>query len=257
MSQRRVGKWLSVLPELFLFGVLGFPLARSMRFRWFSLSLTGMLPIYLLVAATSRSQTAEITSAAGVGPSALAMVTWGLAAIIGGIWLSMAFTYCLAILRDTAAGNEHIENWPDAIWIDWIGEGFYVVNPLIGSLAPGCFLNWLCKFTGPTYWLLMGGSFLFFFPIMLLSVIEGNFPLKILSLPVLASLVVAFPIWMAFYVETAAIWGLALLALHRLALGGSFAAVAALSFLLVTVLVIYARLLGRLAEYCTEVMPRA
>jgi hypothetical protein len=257
MSDRHGGKWLSDLPELFIFGVLGFPLSRSVRFCWFSLSLGGMLPIYLLLAATSRSQTAEITSATGVGPSALAMATWGMSAIFGGIWLSMAFTYCLAILRDTASGNDQIENWPDAIWIDWIGEGFYVINPLVGSLAPGCFLNWFFKFTGPTYWLLLGGSFIVLFPIMLLSVLEGNFPLKILSLPVLASLIVAFPIWMVFYVETTAVWGLALLAGRRLALGSTVGTAAALSFLLVTVLVIYSRLLGRLADYCSEVMPRS
>jgi hypothetical protein len=62
---------------------------------------------------------------------------------------------------------------------------------------------------------------------------------------------------MVFYVETTAVWGLALLAGRRLALGSTVGTAAALSFLLVTVLVIYSRLLGRLADYCSEVMPRS
>jgi hypothetical protein len=162
----------------------------------------------------------------------------------------------LAILRDTAAGNDKIENWPDTLWIDWISEGLYVVNPLLGSVAPGYFLNWLLKLTGPVSWLIVAGSFIVLFPILLLSVLEGNFPLKILSLPVLASVVVAFPIWVVFYIETAILAGLAAWGGYCLAMKPYFG-IAAVSFILVTALVIYFRLLGRLADYCTEIMPRA
>ena len=215
-----------------------------------------MGPVYLLICAMSRSQTADITSAMGAGPTVLAMVTWSLTAIFGGLWCSIACAYGLAILRDTAAGNDKIENWPDTLWIDWISEGLYVVNPLLGSVAPGYFLNWLLKLTGPVSWLIVAGSFIVLFPILLLSVLEGNFPLKILSLPVLASVVVAFPIWVVFYIETAILAGLAAWGGYCLAMKPYFG-IAAVSFILVTALVIYFRLLGRLADYCTEIMPRA
>jgi hypothetical protein len=246
----------NIVLELFVRGVLGFPWSASMRFRWFSLSLGAVLPLYLLLAALAETAgNARGGESLSGGLSILNMATWGLATVFAGLWLSIASTYCLAILRDTAAGNDEIENWPDTIWIDWITEGFYVINPLLGSIVPGALLNWYFKTGGTTYWLLYGGSFLVMFPIMLLSVVEGQFPMKLLTLPVLASLLVAFPLWMVFFLETALILGLAALAVASLTLSPIWGAVV-IALIVVTTLVIYFRLLGRLAEYCTDIMPR-
>jgi hypothetical protein len=170
----------------------------------------------------------------------------------------------LCILQDSAAGNTRIENWPDAVWLDWIGDSFYIITSGVGSAGIGLGAVWLCgRIEVQTQIPLPLGVFVFF-PILLLSTLETQSPLVPISPIVLRSMFRSWSAWAAFYFETAfvVVVPAGLLALTS-ALGSSadLGGAGAQVFVLVisataaaTVIsaMIYFRLLGRLAWVCAE-----
>jgi hypothetical protein len=146
---------------------------------------------------------------------------------------------------DTAAGNLHVESWPepvpkewalDLIYLSFLGLGAAVVGYGIGTLA-GLFSDW-----GVTAGVL--GAFLAF-PVIMLSALEANSAFVPLTIPILRTFITGWWAWLLFYILTGLMWG-------GLLFGGALLflwflpAVVALGPVVPTVLLIYARLLGRL-----------
>jgi len=231
-----------------LSGVFGFPFSTGARGRWLGLSVGALLA--MLPAAAAFSLAAGPGAGYGsIGPWIMALALSGTAALLGLGWAAVMAVDFLTILRDTSYGYEKIENWPRGACVDWVGEAFYVLDALgIGmllSLAVGRGLGMLGApvgmFTAIGLWLL--------FPILLLSMLETNSPLNPLSRPVWLSLVLRWKVWAMFYAETAALFvafgflPAVLIAVPPLAILAPL--------LLVAVLMIYARLLGRLTWCCS------
>jgi hypothetical protein len=186
------------------------------------------------------------------------------AIVLGVIWLIVASECLLCILQDSAAGNTRIENWPDAVWLDWIGDSFYLITSGVGSAGIGLGAVWLCgRIEVQTRIPLPLGVFVFF-PILLLSTLETQSPLVPISPIVLRSLFRSCSTWAVFYFEAAFVVlvpaGLLWLtnALRYSAdLGGAGAQVfvlviSATAAAVVISAMIYFRLLGRLAWVCAE-----
>ena len=230
---------------------------------WIVLSVIGTVVLAMGVLAVAGLTTDLVGMGAAmpwIGGMLLAASTvfTGLAWLIGGSAVS------LAILQDSAAGNDKIENWPDTAWFEWVGEAFYVLVSLfvaggIGYLA-GRFVGALAG--GMTT--LVVASLWIFFPIALLSTLEAQTPLLPLSPVVLASFARTWRSWLLFYLETGLL-GLLLLGMasgfgHMLTAFQSTAswfqwlilAACVMSSLIVAAELLYFRLLGRLAWICAE-----
>lgn len=163
------------------------------------------------------------------------------------IWAVVTFTSLLAILIDTAYGYDKIENWPDGTFGEWIVESMLVVSALLLSLTPVGIALYTLKsidFLAMPYFPI---NFVMVFPIVLLSMLETNSALNPLSPPVWRSLPSVWRAWAVFYLETAVLviggWYAVRALLIASFSGKSLAACA----LLIAGLLIYFRLLGRLA----------
>ena len=238
----------------FFSGIFGFPAYRNSWQRWMGLSL-GLIPPLLL------GQFAFSLAMAPAGPWTAAM-PWigamllaGVTAVLVLIWAVVALVSCLSILRDTAEGYDQIENWPEPLFLDWIGEFFFLTNSLAVSVLSGLAVGNALKLAGAADWLIglsVPVSLLLLFPVSLLAMLETNSTLNPFSLPVWRSLLSRWWAWGLFYIETtvliAAVGALTMLAaIHVPILGAAPAAP-----LLVAALMIYFRLLGRLAWRCGE-----
>jgi DNA-directed RNA polymerase subunit M/transcription elongation factor TFIIS len=229
----------------FFSGIFGFPAYRNSWPRWLGLSLGAIPPILLITNALAL---------VSVGPGKamfLGMVLGGLGFCLGMVWAVVAFASCLSILRDTADGYHQIENWPEALFLDWIGEFFFLIYGLTLSVLPGLAVGAALASTGVPRWLSVSVSLVLLFPVILLAMLETNSPLNPISLPVWRSLLSRWWAWGLFYIETAVllaiVGGLTFLATAYL--------IAPAAPLLVAALMIYFRLLGRLAWHCAEGAP--
>ena len=166
---------------------------------------------------------------------------------------AVAAIHGLTILLETTAGNDRMENWPNVgLFLDWIGDLWFMINSAAVSVALGLGLNWLLPGLLGTRETMVAITVFFVFPILLLCTLESDSPFLPVSSVVFASLGRHGIAWLAFYAAgrhlLAAAGALVLLsgpaAWPRLAI-----LLAALLFS--AVVMIYFRLLGRLAFYCS------
>jgi hypothetical protein len=181
----------------------------------------------------------------------------GIVAVVFGLLLCVAASaYLLAILQGSAEGADRIENWPEAVFLDWVFQCLYILIALSLALMAGTIVDCLLDHTGRH---LVPGAvigLLGVFPIALLSVLESGSPFVPISMPVLHSLSYAWRGWAVFYLETLILVPGAIVAsVFVLVRGGIWAIVPATTLLMATCL-IYFRLLGRLAWYCAETARR-
>jgi hypothetical protein len=174
------------------------------------------------------------------------------------IWFAVAAACALAIIGDTASGCDRIVRWPDAAFLDWIGETFVVATGVGISVAPLVGLAWVSReFGSPSD----GGvpvGFFFLFPVVLLSLLENGALFDVVSLPLLRTFWVAPGGWGRFYLSTAILLlAAATIVLLAIPAGGGgqpwgIVAIAVVSVMSSLVWLIYFRLLGRLAWFCAD-----
>ena len=82
------------------------------------------------------------------------------------------------------------KNWPDVVWLDWIGDSFYLISRASpGSAAIGFGATWLCGGVGgPLMLVFIPLALYLLFPIMLLSTLEMQSPILPISPVVLRSI---------------------------------------------------------------------
>lgn len=114
-----------------------------------------------------------------------------------------------AITADTASGAAIVETWPEDIFSDWIGNSvtmfvICVVSGLPGSLMAVTLRELTSDPVLSTLFMgfAVGIGFCLVFPIVLLSVLEGDGLGSMVSPPVMSSLVIARKSWGLFYFET-------------------------------------------------------
>jgi len=138
--------------------------------------------------------------AAFIGVCFLAVVTIG-----SIIWFASASANWIQIVNETSDGNDRISGWPDAVFLDWMFDGFFVVMAAAMAGIPA----WaVANFSGlPQEWLwpIVGSVLVAGFPVVLLSMLEVSSPWAILSPKVLASFFRSPIAWSFFYVESAAV----------------------------------------------------
>ncbi|MBN2022657.1 MAG: hypothetical protein JW809_07665 [Pirellulales bacterium] len=183
---------------------------------------------------------------------------------VGAFWLLGLAGASLAILRDSAAGNDRIENWPESTWIDWVVDALYVYISLIIAGTLGYAVGWIAGLSPPAIRACAGVSVYLLFPIVMLSTLEAQSPLAPCSPVVLACMRRSWGSWLIFYIQTSLLGGLVI------AVGAMFGIVAGaiksgtllvqfvllaactMSLLLIGAQFLYFRLLGRVAWISAE-----
>ena len=235
----------------FLLRIVEFLFYMSTLPRWimYSIGLAAVLNLGYAAVASARG---------GLSEQVLAIFLSGIFAVTTGFFLTSFAAVLLAIVNDTANGMDEVESWPDWNIFDWIVNSVYFpaaafVAGLPGAVVAAAILSvamdpLVAGFTavGPVVL-----SLAVLFPLVLFSMLaEGS-----ITAPYSPQLVRSFHTvsegWMLFYLYSFAL-GI---------FGGCFAGLAAFSnpllnclgaVLVVTAILIYCRLLGRLMWYVGE-----
>lgn len=170
--------------------------------------------------------------------------------------LSMAASQSLHIIRETGNGCDDVAP-SDASFTDRILEVFYLLFAFALAVLFGMLIDAALKGLGLGSGLGIVVSLFLLFPIALLSMLENNTPLGLVSVPVLRSLKTAAAPWLGFYAKTLVIaaaiwfivWGAFLLSTR---VGVLVDAALTVWFILV-----YSRLMGRLAWQSAEIERRS
>jgi hypothetical protein len=232
----------------FLLGLVGFLTYASTLVRLFSYAIGLALAAFL-------TRLAIESAAASSSFGQLSAVIWSMtAAIWWGLWLAPFSSCLLAIVQDTANGQDEVTGWPDWNAFDWIGSALYF--PAAGFLAglPGALVasglvaGGMPPIAAP---LLVLVSWVVLFPLVIYSMLAEASLLTPFSSRTSRSLKIAGDAWMLFYVYSIAI-GLVVAVSYGLASLDYVAAQAGGAVGVVTAAFIYCRVLGRLLWFTSE-----
>jgi hypothetical protein len=168
------------------------------------------------------------------------------------IWVSLlTWSYTascsLALLETTAAGLDRIEAWPDPQWKEWMAQMLYLgwIGAIPFAVSYG--LAVLAGLAGARVELALPVFFFVLYPISLLSALEANSIWAPLTLPIVTSLFRWFWCWLVFYPLTALIAAGLVAAFVSAVESGYDSLLLLLGPLVAASILIYFRLLGRLA----------
>jgi hypothetical protein len=236
-------------------GVFDFPWRRGCLEKWVWMSVGAMLIAEMGLLGWSLGKGIGLGAGIGAaGPAVLSMLLQLLAGCLAVCWAGVFLINLLSILGDTAAGADEVGHWPEAVaFVDWAGSTFFVINSLVFSVLAGQGLGWLlAKAELPGIYAMVGVPIVLF-PFLLLSTLEANSPLLPVSKAVCGSLLRNWRAWAGFYLETILLLAvIGASAIAAILLGNLFLAIPVLAVTMVASLMIYFRLLGRLAWCCSR-----
>jgi len=233
----------------FVSGVLNFPVYDGVWQRWVALS-TAAVPV-LMVLAAGISLALKPVGSGGDAPQVFAaMALIACSGVATLVWIAPAAAICLAVVQETAEGNDTIEHWPEAVYLDWMLSVLFIFNSLGAATFGGVGVRRLLIALDWPSWPAVPATVILTFPILLLSMLETGSALNPASTPIWRSLLGARWAWGLFYLETTLLVaaGVALTA-SAFVWAGLWGVALAAPVLMAGVLV-YARLLGQLAWLC-------
>jgi len=166
--------------------------------------------------------------------------------VLGVFWAAMALPACLVILEETAAGTDAVEEWPDFGSLLCPANAQAVVS-LAYSAVIGHLIGQFPRTVGMPEWLGIPVGVFFFFPIVLLSLLERTSLVNPFSTKIAGSLVLNWSAWLLFYVQSISLLAALLLVVMPCSrVLGSWAALI-IGPWFTAIVMIYFRLMGRLA----------
>jgi DNA-directed RNA polymerase subunit RPC12/RpoP len=162
-------------------------------------------------------------------------------------WSMGVLANSFSITADTASGADRIENWPEDIYSDWIGNAVTMFVIAVVAGIPGSILWMVVMETTHSYllatWSLIS-CFWIFFPIALLSVLEGDGLGSLISPPILSSVQRAFASWAQLFIESILLSAAMSQALSILQNDASFLLILVFSTVKISLMFIHFRLIG-------------
>jgi hypothetical protein len=238
--------------QLFL-GGFGFPWSPGAVMQWLLIAIWASAFGWLYYAAHTLGINHPLGEAS-MYQTIVAMLA-ALGAMIAGVGcVAVAGIHGLTILLETTAGNDRMESWPNVgLFLDWIGQLWFIINTTVVSVALGLGLDWLLPdllgSRGTTVTIVV----FFTFPVFLLCTLEADSPFLPVSSVVFASLWRQGIAWLAFYLQSGTLLAAAaaLVQYYLVPLIEPRLAIPLEALLFSAVVMIYFRLLGRLAFYCS------
>jgi hypothetical protein len=239
----------------FLRGVFEFPFYLDVMPQWIKLAFALTIELTLawwIVALTLSSSDGIGFGSGGIAIGSLLMIAPVI--LLGFVWIAMTWAVGSAIIEDTAAGMNHIENWPESLVLDDLPSLVFPAFGLFLSALPGVGINWLSEHGVPQIWFLAPVLAVLLFPFTFLSILETGSVFLPFSIPIFRCVYKRPGTWVWFYAESTAVVAIAAWSSAELWLKSegsiwlfSFAAILATGAIL-----IYFRLLGRLALVCAN-----
>lgn len=167
-----------------------------------------------------------------------------------GAWTFLYASHCLlVVVEQTAAGIRRVR-WPDEPFLDWCGRGFYMLvilaisfvpSIILGTLIGGGFSSklWIIPATIAMLWVI--------FPIILLSIMAAESLTGVVNPDLWGRLLYHFLPLFIFYVASALLVAAAGISLYMALSGPNIPLVFLSPWILSAALLIYGRLLGRVA----------
>lgn len=228
-------------------GVVSFLFDPESGLRWLFLCVTGYVIQVLVI------YTLHFSSSDSAGQIAAVLLIM-LLSTVGISFVVLASACFLAIVEDTANGLKKVENWPDVNFTEWALDSFYVINASFMSFMPGCLFGqvFVCLGLGMESALVTGAAsmFVFFPPVLLASVQYGSSFYPGAS-NVWYSMRGQWKSWKQFY-WMAMVLGAGCFLAHLLSWTGWMILGTIGSVVIVTLTMIYFRLLGRLSRIIDE-----
>ncbi len=184
----------------------------------------------------------------------IAAIPFFLAAAAGALLsLSAIAAICLAVLTESSEGNDRLYNPPGPVFLDWMGDVFYLIFPAVLAMAPWWLLCMTLQqeLTREHQGLLMFVGWLFTFPLLLLSSLENGSFMEPFSFRIFGSVTKRPGHWLLFVVESAVIVGGTLAAVGAMATRSPAAALFVIPLCVASAL-LYFRILGRFAWWLAE-----
>jgi len=224
--------------------------------RWVGLSAAAMV-IVLLLATGIDLVSRPAGPWADAWPWILGMALIATSGLLGIVWSAPAAAIWLAVVQETSEGADRIEQWPEAVFVDWMLGVLFLFNSLGLSTFAGVMLRGaLREYAGVEFWPAAPLFILATFPILLLSMLESGSALNTVSWPVWRSIPLAWWAWLVFYLESALVAAAGgTLAAAAMKLAGPWG-LALVTPLLLALALVYARLLGRLGWACQSLAAR-
>jgi hypothetical protein len=225
----------------FFSGVFEFPWHDEVWPRWVWMALGGLVTSIIPVVAIWILESAA-------GYSMITLAFFAMPQIWLSIWTGSYAAACgMQVFEDTAAGNDRISGWPDPNWREWMIPFVHQCYVAFMAFALAYGIGKALGFSGRDLFLEIVLAELILFPFGWLSVLEGN-NILLLSSPKVLWTVITKPLpWLTFYILVgllAAAWCGALWAACRV---NALLGMSLNGFLFATGVLIYFRLLGRLA----------
>lgn len=158
--------------------------------------------------------------------------------------------FALAVVDNTAEGADTVQSWPGTVFLDWLGDTFYIAAAAAMAFAPGAIVG---RFTEvPWVPFIHGGSFFFLFPFFLISSLEGDSPWHVFSLRIFKSVLAKPGVWAMFYFRASVLVG-CMAALGWVTVGWvGLKVLPVLVAAAIYAVFVYARMLGLLARRCSD-----
>ena len=243
----------------FLHGVFEFPCYLDVLPQWIKLAFTLTLELTLAwwIATTMKPPSGGSSFWDGGGIAIGSLLMLAPAILFGFIWIAMTWAVGSAVLEDTAAGMNHIDNWPESLVLDDLPSLIFPAIALFLSAMPGVGIDWLSKHSISQIWFLVPITTLLLFPFTLLSILETGSVFIPFSMPIFRCVCKRPGTWVWFYVQSTAVVAVAagasmLLWPQAPWTQGSLPRIAIAATLSTAAILIYFRLLGRLALVCAN-----
>ncbi len=192
-----------------------------------------------------------LAEAGGREASIMAMGAGAALFLLNAVWLVIVSANLVAIVRETSAGVDKLQQWTGYLFLDWIGDFLYIVVALAVSLLPGVVTCQILHAGNLVQWAVVAPiSAWLLFPILFLAALDGGGPFTLVSTTVYGSLAAKPFAWLKLYLASGLLWtaaaGLVLAVLSVAAPFGLFARFTN-SLILVAALLVYFRWLGNFA----------
>jgi hypothetical protein len=226
----------------FFSGVFTFPWHGEVWWRWLLMSL-GLSVLGLIVGLVT------LIFRGTSNYSGIVLAFFVLPALWIMIWtVSYGASCWLVVVEDTASGNQRIHNWQQESWRDWVLTACYVGYVICLAIVVGYGAGLLAELAGYDFRLGMLPAAWLVFPVLILSSLEAGVWWVPLTKPIVHSLAKHAGGWLTYYtLSTVVVGGGALVGvffLARLPVAGLLL----LGPMWSTVVLIHARLLGRLGS---------